>query len=118
MGRLDELNETADVKAAFTSRAARLSFKFSISFHADGQIVVGESVDLSESGILVKFDEIIEAWIIGELIIQTEKDIFVIRARVARVDGSQAGLVFRPETEAEHEAVRMLIGSLSQAISS
>ncbi len=113
MGKADGPNELSAITSIFTSRAAREQCQVPISFHADGKTVAGHSVDLSQSGMLARFEEPLEAWITGNLIIRFNEDLFVVRARVARVDGSQAGLAFRPETQEEHEAVRMLIASLT-----
>jgi hypothetical protein len=69
----------------------------------------GESVDISESGILAVFSQTLDIWLIGRLSILAGEQHIDIEARVARVDGLKAALSFRSVSDNQRATILELI---------
>jgi hypothetical protein len=101
------------VPAGFTNRAHRVNLKFPVVFEHDCGKTTGQTVDISESGLLVDFDEVLEVWTTGDLLIVGEGWRLQITARVARVHGRQAAFAFRNMDPNDLAIIRDLIANLS-----
>ena len=77
------------------NRAPRYEVHIPLEFLADGKIVRGRCINLSESGVLAWFEQPLELWISGELRLHSGRHSCKVRARVSRVIEREAGLSFR-----------------------
>jgi hypothetical protein len=95
-------------------RASRVRLKTPVMFDFPGGRAWGESIDISESGILAVFTQMLDIWLIGRLSILVGEQPIDIEARVARVDGRTAGLSFRQASDKQHAIIRDLINKASE----
>ena len=58
---------------------------------------------------LAAFDRRVDVWLEGDLSFLIEEQKFTIKARVARVDGLEAGLWFRIQNEVDEATVGKLL---------
>jgi len=104
------------VSGGFIGRARRVHLNIPVVFEHAGGTAAGKTVDISESGILVEFDEIMDLWTTGDLSLEGDEWQLQISARVARVNGRQAAFAFRGMDSSELELVRSLIAEIQIAI--
>jgi len=104
------------VSDGFTDRARRVRLNLPVVFEYAGGTATGKTVDISESGILVEFDQIMDLWTTGDLSLEDEEWHLQINARVARVNGRQAAFAFRSMNSSDRELVRDLIAHIDNAI--
>lgn len=92
------------------ARAPRydLSFPLQLTTDEDGELV-GHCLNLSQSGLLANFDQSPELWSQGDLVLHFGEDLCHVQARVARVNGREAGLAFLFRSEADREAIRIML---------
>jgi PilZ domain len=100
--------ELAQVNS-FVSRSPRFGLDLPIRFFSSDGLAIGRCVDVSESGLLGDFDQPLNIWTTGEVTASVGEESVSIRARVARVDGNQAGLSFQVDSAADRLAVLRLI---------
>lgn len=93
----------------FVSRSSRFGLDLPIRFFSQDGLAIGRCVDVSESGMLGDFDRPLDVWTTGEVTASVGDESVSIKARVARVDGHQAGLSFQSENAADHLAIQRLI---------
>jgi len=104
------------VSGSLTGRACRARLNVPVVFDYPGGTATGKTVDISESGILVDFDQIMDIWTTGDLSVEGEEWHLQISARVARVNGRQAAFAFRGMSSSDQEMVRELIAHINLAI--
>jgi len=104
------------VSGSFTDRARRVRLNLPVVFDYTGGRATGKTVDISESGILVDFDQIMDIWTVGDLSIEGEEWNLQINARIARVNGRQAAFAFRGLNSDDREMLRDLIAHIHIAI--
>jgi len=104
------------IRIGFIGRARRVHLNIPVVFEHAGGTAAGKTVDISESGILVEFDEIMDLWTTGDLSLEGDEWQLQISARVARVNGRQAAFAFRGMDSSELELVRSLIAEIQIAI--
>ena len=63
---------------------------------------------------LVRFEEAVEVWLTGELSISLGIQYITVPARVARVDGREAGLSFRIKSDDDRLQVKMLLDAAEE----
>ncbi len=81
--------------AALPYRAPRLDLSFPLEFRCGGAtFMVGHCLNLSESGLLGVFDDELELWTKGELVLRFGTRACAVPARVARTEDREAGLAF------------------------
>jgi hypothetical protein len=91
------------------NRPARTSLAVSVLFTADGVQVEGQSVNVSESGLLVNFTQPLDVWTSGELSLVVGEYVLSIHARVARVHDRSAGLSFLVDTDNDRLTIRIMV---------
>jgi hypothetical protein len=101
------------VSHEFTNRARRVHLDLRVSFEYPDGVAAGHAIDLSESGILVEFNQVMEVWTTGKLSIIGQLWHLHIDARVARVNGHQAAFAFRGMTPRARQMVGDLIKDVS-----
>ena len=101
------------VPADFISRARRVPLIFPAVFDHDHGTAKGQTVDMSESGVLVNFNTAVEVWTTGKLSIEGRGWRLQLTARVARVNGLQAAFAFRDLDESGRASLRDLLTKLS-----
>ena len=69
----------------------------------------GHCVNVSQSGMLVQFESPIELFTVGTLSLSVGEYLLSIRARVARTEGTDAGMAFLMSTENDHRTVDILV---------
>lgn len=94
-------------------RLTRFHLDLAVSFVADGRTHGGQSLNVSESGLLARFDQLPEIWSEGQLLLEVGERYLSINARVARVHGNDVGLAFSVATENDQETIRILVESVS-----
>ncbi len=97
----------------YPDRAPRLDLSFPLVFTAADGEVAGHCLNLSESGLLGIFDQPLELWTEGSLLLHFGDDQLVIGARIARMDGNEAGLSFQFRHPGEREAVHAAVAFAS-----
>lgn len=90
-------------------RAPRLDLSFPLEFTLGKYTVAGHCLNLSESGLLATFTHPPDLWTTGDLVLHFGESSCHLEARVARVNGFEAGFAFFYKTEAEHVAVRSMV---------
>ena len=90
-------------------RAKRFDLSFPLVFDERGTLSKGHCLNLSESGLLANFSPALDLWVMGNLLFEIAQNRVIVPARVARVDGREAGLSFSFINEAQREAVRDLV---------
>ena len=65
--------------------------KSPLSFKTSDGMITGQTIDVSESGILVRLDSPVELWLVGELSLTAGEYYIQIEARVARTFGDGCG---------------------------
>lgn len=95
--------------SAFQERAPRLDFSFPLEFRSEGERFSGRCLNVSESGLLAIFDQLLDLWARGELSLNYGTGTCVVPARVARVGEREVGFAFAVQTLAQREAVRAML---------
>ncbi len=103
----------------YQHRAARLNLSFPLQFRSEDGAVPGHCLNLSESGLLGVFENPLDLWSRGEILLQFGNTAGWLLAKVARVADNEAGLAFAFRGEAERDLVRLLLleaGKRSQLV--
>ena len=93
----------------YVSRAARIDLSLPVTFFAEGTTEAGHCLNISASGLLANFAHAPELWTVGELTMEAAGIQLAVSARVARVDGSEAGFAFAFANDRQREAVHQLV---------
>ena len=91
------------------ARARRLDLSFPLRFEGDCADASGHCMNVSESGLLARFDRPMEVWDVGELSLHFGEKVLLVRAKVARVNENEAGLAFLLRGEADRLAVEEMV---------
>lgn len=87
----------------------------------DGVEVTGTTINVSESGMLVRLGQALEPWVEGEIFAEVGEYYLSIGARVARVQDRDAGLSFLVETDNDRQSIEIMLEfaqpELSQVLS-
>lgn len=92
----------------YQDRAPRSDLNLPIRFFSRSGLATGYCMNVSETGMRAEFDGIIDVWLEGDISFVIEGQQLSIKARVARVDGRDAGLWFRIESDED----KLTIGKL------
>lgn len=84
-----------------------------LCFEAEGTRIRGRCINVSQSGLLAIFDQVLDIWIAGELSFSLAEYQFNIKARVVRLEGQNTGLAFVNKSDADQRTVRMLMDLVS-----
>jgi hypothetical protein len=101
------------VSGDVTNRERRVHLNLPVTFEYPGGTAAGQAIDISESGILVDFDQAMEVWTTGDLSVIGQLWHLHIEARVARVNGHQAAFAFRGISSRDRQMVDNLIKDVS-----
>jgi hypothetical protein len=93
----------------FIPRAPRISLRIPVIFDFSGGRAQGQSVDISESGVLAVFDQRLDVWLVGQLWLLAGEERITIEACIARVSGLTAALSFRSMSMTDRTRVQNLI---------
>ena len=96
-------------REAIANRAARYALKVPVRFRSADGLVLGETVDMSASGMLVRFDREMDVWLSGEMSTFVHAHPLTLRVRVIRADDRMAGVAFLIRSDADREAVKELM---------
>ncbi len=91
-----------------TNRSTRCSLEVPLSFKTSDGMITGQTIDVSESGILVRLDSPVELWLVGELSLTAGEYYIQIEARVARTFGDGCGLSFLIENDMDRLSIGIL----------
>ena len=94
------------MQSNFIARSPRFDLELPVRFFSPEGLFVGRSVNVSESGASVRFEKSIDVWIVGDLSFLMEDHHPSIHARVARVEGREAGLSFKITSDLDRAAIR------------
>ena len=104
--------KAVETPAAYSPRATRFLLDVPISLIEDGSERIGQGINVSESGLLATFDQPPELWTDGQLLLQAGEHHLSIKARVARVQGRQAGFAFLINNDNDRATVSILVNSV------
>jgi len=99
------------------ARAFRLSLKTPVIFYFAGGKVRGNSVNISESGMLVEFDRTQEVWLTGRILAQIGEWRLSTSVRVARVDGRMTAFAFQGMSDIDRTRIHKLIEDANEGLS-
>ena len=92
----------------YKDRATRLDLSFPLTFTTEGEAIAGHCLNLSESGLYANFDQPLEVWTHGDLLLHFGDGTCGLAARVARTNGHEAGLAFAFKSDSERSAIRAM----------
>ena len=98
-----------DVLTSLQNRPTRFDLRSPISFIVGDLELTGHCVNVSETGLLVTFDQPIELWISGEILLVAGDYYLNIKARVARTQGLDSGMSFLIETDNDRLTIQILV---------
>lgn len=94
------------------NNSSQVSIRFklvvSLSFKTPDGTIAGHTIDVSQSGLLAKFNEPVELWVVGEISLTVGEYYLEIKARVARTLEDGCGLSFLIEDHNDRQAVAIL----------
>jgi len=79
--------------------------------------VRGNSVNISESGMLVEFDRTQEVWLTGRILAQIGEWRLSTSVRVARVDGRMTAFAFQGMSDIDRTRIHKLIEDANEGLS-
>ena len=91
------------------NRAPRYALKVPVRFSSADGLALGETVDISASGMLVVFERPVDVWLVGELHTYVHAHPLTLHVRVIRTDDRRTAVTFRLRTEADLQAVSELM---------
>ena len=92
-------------------RAKRVDLSFPVCFVDDGQENQGHCLNISESGLMARFEHEPDLWATGALQLSFAGNAVALPVRVVRCVDQQAGIVFLFEDESQRQAIRALVAS-------
>ena len=94
------------------SRATRFKLEIPVSFGGDGFRFEGHCLNVSDTGLLARFNEPPELWIDGELLMEAGGHYLTLYARVARRNNRDVGFAFCINNDNDRASVAILINSV------
>ena len=95
--------------AGFQERAPRLNLSFPLEFHSDDGVIAGSCLNISESGLMAAFPQVLDLWSSGELHLHLGEDACTVPARVARIIDSDAGFTFLFRDQSQRDGVQAIL---------
>lgn len=105
--------ESVDLPVTITARATRFHLDVVVSFVEDDRTYTGQCINVSQSGLLARFDNAPEPWSEGKVELETKEHYLNIHARVARRQGNEVGFAFSLKTENDRAGISILIQAVS-----
>ena len=90
-------------------RAPRIDLSFPLEFDVEGEVIAGHCLNISASGLLANFSGSVEVWTEGDLHLHFGDNSRHVSARVARVNGNEAGLAFSFKGDHDREAIGAML---------
>ena len=91
------------------NRAPRYALRLAVWYSSADGLALGETVDISASGMLVDFEHFLDVWLTGELTTQVHGHTLNLIARVVRLEGHRAALTFRIRGDEDRAAIAELM---------
>ena len=110
---LPEPTEPAEGSPLTQPRGTRFQLEAPICFAEAELRLDGQCINVSDSGLLAKFDKAPELWAEGQLTLEAGEHYLTLHARVARLQGNDAGFAFSVETENDRATIEILLNSVS-----
>ena len=98
---------------ACQARATRFKLDLPVSFSGDGRTHEGRCINVSETGLLARCDDLPDLWTDGRLALEAGEHYLTIRARVARLQGKDVGFAFAITDDNDRAAISLLIAAVS-----
>ena len=95
--------------SSFSPRAPRFELKVPVVLYLRDHMASGQSVNVSESGMLVRFDRTLEIWLKGHLCAVAGEWHLSINVHIIRVDGQLTALAYEIGSEGDRATIRKLI---------
>ena len=108
-----EQAKAVEIPVISQARATRYELDVLVSFVGDECKHDGQCINVSDSGLLAKFDKPPELWTDGQLSLEAGAHYLSIHARVARLQGKEVGFAFSVLTDNDQSAISILIDSVS-----
>jgi hypothetical protein len=96
---------------SFVPRSTRYNLELPIRFFSTEGFLTGHLLNVSESGLLAKFDKPVDVWTVGEVsayVTDVGDGYININARVSRIDHSEVALTFT-ESANDYPSIRYLV---------
>lgn len=94
---------------SFISRAPRFALKVPVVLYLRDHMASGQSINVSESGMLARFDRTLDIWLKGHLCAVAGEWHLSIDVHIARVDGRVTALAFEIKGEGDRTTIQKLI---------
>jgi PilZ domain len=97
---------------SFVPRSTRYDLELPIRFFSTEGFVTGHLLNVSESGLLVKFDKSVEVWTVGEVsayVTDVGDGYININARVSRIDNNREAALTFTESANDYPSIRYLV---------
>jgi hypothetical protein len=104
--------KVAEPSPAPPPRATRFQLDALVSFAGEEGTQEGRCINVSESGLLARFDTPPELWTNGRLNLEAGEHFLSIQARVARIQGKEAGFAFLFSNDSDRAAIAILLASV------
>ncbi len=104
--------KAAEIPTTSPARATRFRLEVPVAFVAAERRHEGCCINVSSSGLLARFDDTPELWINGKVELEAGEHYLSIHARVARLQGNEAGIAFLLNTDNDRAAIAILLGSV------
>ena len=101
----------------FIARASRLRLKTPVIFYFAGGKVRGNSVNISESGMLAEFDRVPEVWLTGRILAQIGEWRLSTNVSVIRVDGRMTAFAFREMSDMDRTRIHKVVEDATEGLS-
>jgi hypothetical protein len=99
----------------FEYRTPRFPVDFPLQFTVDNVVLSGRCMEISEEGLAMRFRQPATLDALGVLALTHQGQTLEIRARVAHIEGTHAGLEFLCNSESERSAVARLTAALAES---
>lgn len=90
------------------NRPARFNLEVPLCFKTGDDQIIGQTLNVSESGLLVRFPVPLDIWVVGQISLTVGEYYIEIDARVARAQDNDYGLSFLIEDDNDRLAIRIL----------
>ncbi|WP_160115107.1 PilZ domain-containing protein [Bryocella elongata] len=96
-------------------RAVRATVGLPLVFNSSEGRVAGYSLNVSESGILGSFQDVLEVWLSGQLTICVPEHPIYVETRIVRVEGKEAAMSFLKLSELDRTRLRRHVEAAATA---
>jgi hypothetical protein len=94
---------------SFIPRSLRFALNVPVVLYLRDHMASGRSINVSDSGMLVRFDQTLEIWLKGHLCVVAGEWHLSIDVHIIRVEGQLTALAYEIGSEGDRATIRKLI---------